>query len=180
MIWKSLPQPESPSASDVLLSIPWCYDGGGEPPRDLFEIVCRYYGFPASRLPWWNLDTAGSARLFVERAARVGLKAHVLRGSRKRLFQWLQDGILPLARLNTNGYATYVAVTGIRNSTDSIRIGTTVADQRWISMRDFQQQWCGAGSEAILITERPVTAARGVGLPAFGGAMPFSNQVMAA
>jgi hypothetical protein len=179
MIWKSLPQRESHSVSDILLSIPWC-DDGGEPPRDLFEIVCRYYGYPASRLPWWDADAKSSAHRFVERAARVGLKAHVLRGSRKRLLQWLQDGIIPLARLHINGHATYVAVTGVRNSADSIRIGTSVADQRWISMRDFQRQWCGAGSEAILITERPVIEARGVCLPAFYGANPFSQQVLAA
>jgi hypothetical protein len=179
MIWNSVPQPEPRAGSDVLLSIPWCYDGG-EPPRDLFEIVCRYYGYPASRSPWWDLDAASSARSFVERAAHVGLRAHVLRGSSKCLFQWLQDGILPLARLHTNGHATYVAVTGVRNSTDCIRIGTTVADQRWISMRDFQRQWRRAGSEAILITERPVIAARGVSLPAFNGAMPLSTPGLAA
>jgi hypothetical protein len=179
MIWNFRPQRESHSASDVLLSIPWCCEGG-EPPHDLFEIVCRYYGYPASRLPWWDVDADSSARGFVEQAARVGLKAHILRGSRKRLFQWLQDGLLPLARLHTNGHDTYVAVTGVRNSADCIRIGTSVSDQRWISMRDFQRQWCEAGSEAILITERPVTEARGVCLPAFCGAMPFPTQALAA
>ncbi len=179
MIWNLFPQREFNLVSDVLLPIPWCCDGG-EAPYDLFEIVCRYYGYPAHRLPWWDVDAESSARGFIERAERVGLKAHVLRGSRERLFQWLQDGVLPLARLCIDGEESYVAVTGLRDRAAGVRIGKSVEDQRWISMSDFQQQWRAAGSETILITERPVSESRAVCLPEFSGALPFARLGLAA